>query len=101
MLQCSEFCLKHATETASFDSVIWSNCNIRIDRKPIYYHNYVNTGVTLVSDLMFSRTNIDSFNIVKREGAYAGCLLEQTCFLSRTYSPPSIAFVGMFKSRIK
>ena len=51
----SEFRSKFATETTSFDSIIWNNCNIRIDDKPIYYQNYVNASVILVSDLMFAR----------------------------------------------
>ena len=64
----SEFRSKFATETTSFDSIIWNNCNIRIDDKPIYYQNYVNASVILVSDLMFALNNIDSFNSVKGMG---------------------------------
>ena len=61
----SEFRSKFATETTSFDSIIWNNCNIRIDDKPIYFQNYVNASVILVSDLMFALYNIDSFNSAK------------------------------------
>ena len=64
----SEFRSKFATETTSFDSIIWNNCNIRIDGKPIYYQNYVNASVILVSDLMFALNNIDSFNSAKGKG---------------------------------
>ena len=64
----SEFRLRHATESASFDSIIWNNCNIRIDNKPLYFDNYMDAGVTFVSDLMFSLNNIDSFNMIKDKG---------------------------------
>ena len=64
----SEFRSKFASDTTSFDSIIWNNCNIRIDGKPICYLNYVNAGVILVSDLMFSLNNIDSFNAIKNKG---------------------------------
>ena len=64
----SEFRSKFATETTSFDSIIWNNCKIRIDDKAIYYQNYVNASVILVSDLMFALNNIDSFNSVKGMG---------------------------------
>ena len=64
----SEFRSKFASDTTSFDSIIWNNCNIRIDGKPICYLNYVNSGVILVSDLMFSLNTIDSFNAIKNKG---------------------------------
>ena len=64
----SEFRSKFATETISFDSIIWNNCNIRIDDKPIYYQNYVNACVILASDLMFALNNIHSFNSAKGMG---------------------------------
>ena len=69
----SEFCSKFAAETTSFDSIIWNNCNIRIDGKRIYYQNYVN-----VSDLMFALNNIDSFNSAK------GMRLKDTNYLTWT-----------------
>ena len=69
MLQwLSEFRSKFATETTSFVSIIWNNYNIRIEDKPIYYQNYVNASVILVSDLMFALNNIDSFNSAKGMG---------------------------------
>ncbi len=64
----SEFRSKFATETTSFNSIIWNNRNIRIDGKPIYYQNYVNASVILVSDLMFALNNVDSFNTAKGKG---------------------------------
>ena len=64
----SEFRSKFASDTTSFDSIIWNNCNVRIDGKPICYLNYVNAGVILVSDLMFSLNNIDYFNAIKNKG---------------------------------
>ena len=34
-------------QRASYESIIWNNCNIRI-----YYHSYVKAGVIFVSDLI-------------------------------------------------
>ena len=64
----SEFRSSFATESKAFDSIIWNNCNIKIDGKPICYHNYINTGVIFTSDIMFSRSNVESFNIAKDKG---------------------------------
>ena len=61
----SEFRSEFAMETVPFDSIIWNNCEIRIDGNPIYYHNYVKVGVVFVTDLMFHLSNIESFNIAQ------------------------------------
>ena len=60
-----EFCLTIPTESASYKSIIWNNCNIKINGTPIYYHSYVKAGVIFVSDLIFSLNNIESFNIAE------------------------------------
>ena len=66
----SEFYSTIATESASYKSIIWNNCNIhvRINGTPIYYHSYVKAGVIFVSDVMFSLSNIESFSIAKQNG---------------------------------
>ena len=64
----SEFCSRFATDSKAFDSIIWNNCNIKIDGKPICYHNYINTSVIFTSDVMFSRSNVESFSIAKDKG---------------------------------
>jgi len=64
----SEFCSNFLTNSKAFDSIIWNNCNIKIDGKPMCYHNYINAGIIFISDLMFSRNNIESFNIAKDKG---------------------------------
>jgi len=64
----SEFRSTIATESASYKSIIWNNCNIRINDTPIYYHSYLKAGVIFVSDLMFSLSNIESFSIAKQNG---------------------------------
>ena len=64
----SEFRSNFSTDSKAFDSIIWNNCNIKIDGKPICYHNYMNAGVIFISDLMYSRNNVESFNIAKDKG---------------------------------
>ena len=44
---------------------------IKIDSKPICYHNYMNVGLIFISDLMYSRNNVESFNIAKDKGLMA------------------------------
>ena len=31
-----------STDSKAYDSIIWNNCNTKIDGKPICYHNYMN-----------------------------------------------------------
>ena len=64
----SEFRSNFSTDSKAFHSIIWNNCNIKIDGKPIRCHNYINAGIIFISDLMFSRNNIESFNIAKDKG---------------------------------
>ena len=64
----SEFRSKFSTDSKAYDSIIWNNCNIKIDGKPICYHNYMNAGVIFINDLMYSRNNVESFNIAKDKG---------------------------------
>ena len=64
----SEFRSKFSTDSKAYDSIIWNNCNIKIDGKPICYHNYMNAGVIFINDLMYSWNNIESFNIAKDKG---------------------------------
>jgi len=64
----SEFRLNFSTDSKAFDSLIWNNCNLKIDGKPICYHNYINSGIIFISDLMFSWNSVKSFNIAKDKG---------------------------------
>ena len=61
----SEFCSNFSTDPKAFDSIIWNNCNLQIDCKPTCYHNYMNAGIIFISNLMYSRNNVESFNIGK------------------------------------
>ena len=64
----SEFRSKFSTDSKAFNSIIWNNCNIRIDGELICYHNYMNAGEIFISDLIYSRNNVESFNIAKDKG---------------------------------
>ena len=61
----SEFRSNFSTDSKAYDSMIWNNCNIKIGGKPICYHNYMNAGVIFISDLLYSRNNVESFNIAR------------------------------------
>ena len=61
----SKFRSKFSTDSKAYDCIIWNNCNIKIDGKPICYHNCMNPGVIFISDLMYSQNNIESFSIAK------------------------------------
>jgi len=64
----SEFRSNFSTVSKAFDSIILNNCYIKTAGKLICYHNYINAGIIFISDLMFSRDNIESFNIAKDKG---------------------------------
>ena len=81
MLQwLSEFRSNFSTDSKAFDSIICNNCNIRIDGEPIRYNNYMNAGVIFISDLIYSRNNIESFNIAKDKGLTGSNYLTWSAF---------------------
>ena len=78
----SEFRSNFSTDSKAYDSIIWNNCNIKIDGKPICYHNYMNAGIIFISDLMYSRNNVESFNIAKDKGLMGSNYLTWTAVRS-------------------
>ena len=48
-------------------SIIWNNKDIRINRKPVFYKTYYNSGVCTVYDLLLNLNNIDSFNVITKK----------------------------------
>ena len=42
--------------------VIWNNKEIRIDKKPVYFKNYHESGIVNVNDLLFNLSSNDSFS---------------------------------------
>ena len=45
--------------------IIWNNEEIKIESKSVFYRHYFVKGIKYTEDLLFDRTNIDSFNTVK------------------------------------
>ena len=56
----SEFC-KTFGEEGNWHYIIWNNRDIRINKKPVYYKKYFESGVIRACDLFPDLNNIDSF----------------------------------------
>ena len=46
---------------------IWNNREIKIDGKSVFYKRYLSKGIKYTKDLLYGKTNIDSFNIFEGE----------------------------------
>ena len=47
--------------------IIWNNREIKIDGKSVFYKRYLSKGIKYTKDLLYDKTNIDSFNISEGE----------------------------------
>ena len=43
-------------------NIIWNNCEIRIDNKPVHYKNYYEAGIVFTQDLLFNLNVADAYN---------------------------------------
>ena len=57
----SEFRQTFATEK-NWMNIIWNNCEIRIDNKPVHYKNYYEAGIVYTQDLLFNLNVSDAYN---------------------------------------
>ena len=57
----SEFRRTFATEKNG-TNIIWNNCEIRIDNKPVHYKNYYEAGIVYTQDLLFNLNVSDAYN---------------------------------------
>ena len=57
-----------STTSLTAENIIWNNKLIKIDGKSIYYHNYVQAGITLTSQMQFNKSNVESYNIATSAG---------------------------------
>jgi len=48
--------------------VIWNNKEIKIDGKSVFYKHYFNMNIKYTNDLLFDKSNIESFNVLRSEG---------------------------------
>ena len=69
-------------ESADSDSgykyIIWNKKEILIEGKSVFYRHYYENNITYTKDILFEKTNIESFNTVKGKG------LVKTIFLVLT-----------------
>ena len=63
LLWWSQFRETFATDL-NWTNIIWNNKEIRIDKKPIYYKKYFDSGITHIHDLRFDLNINDSFSYV-------------------------------------
>ena len=48
--------------------IIWNNKEIKIDGKSVFYKQYFNMNIKYANDLLFDKSNIESFNVLRSEG---------------------------------
>ena len=81
-----------------WQSIIWNNKEIRIDKRPVFYKNYLDAGVIYIQDLLFNLDANDSFShwshkIRKTHYLHwAGLRHSIPSLLKNTIHRPSIAF---------
>ena len=81
-------------------SIIWNNCKIRVNGKPIYYHNYKSSNIVLLSDLRFDLNNIQSFDLARLNGLKDSNFLIWTGVRSAVPKQPRIRSREVNRDRI-
>lgn len=61
LLWWSEFRESFASER-DWKIIVWNNKEIRIDNKPVYYKNFLKSGIIYIHDLLFDLNTTDSYN---------------------------------------
>ena len=62
----TEFRLTFATEK-DWTNIIWNNCEIRINNKPVYCKNYYEAGIVCTQDLLFNLNIADTYNHLSKK----------------------------------
>ena len=57
----TEFRQTFATEK-DWTNIIWNNCEVRIDNKPVHYKNYYEAGIVFTQDLLFNLNVADTYS---------------------------------------
>ena len=47
--------------------IVWNNREIKIDGRSVFYKHFFSKGIKYTEDLLYEKTNIDSFNAVRGE----------------------------------
>ena len=58
--------------------IIWNNKEIKVDGKSVFYKYYFNMNIKYTNDLLFDKSNIESFNILRSQGLTKSLFLEWT-----------------------
>ena len=48
--------------------IIWNNKEIKVDGKSVFYKYYFNMNIKYTNDLLFGKSNIESFNVFLKSG---------------------------------
>ena len=62
----SQFRKTFASES-NWQKIIWNNKEIPIDKKPVYFKNYYESGIVYVNDLLFNISTNDSFDYFAKQ----------------------------------
>ena len=65
-----KYCYNPATVVdcdGEYKYIIWNNREIKIDGKTVFYKQYLSKGIKYTKDLLYDKTNIDSFIIFEGE----------------------------------
>ena len=52
---------------SNWRKIIRNNKEIRIDKKPVYFKNYYESGIVYVNDLLFNISTNDSFDYFAKQ----------------------------------
>ena len=58
--------------------IIWNNKEIKVGGKSVFYKYYFNMNIKYTNDLLFDKSNIDSFNVLRSQGLTESNFLEWT-----------------------
>ena len=95
LLWWSQFRETFASES-NWQKIIWNNKEIRIDKKPVYFKNYYESGIVYVNELLFSISTDDSFDYFAKQISkinilqWAGLRHSIPDFLKEDYTSPPL-----------
>ena len=79
-----------------WSSIIWNNKEIRVNKLPVFYKNYIQSGIVSVGNLHFDLSNVESFDIMRAKinrtnfPVWTGLRHSVPHFLKRMKSPPML-----------
>ena len=95
LLWWSQFRETFASES-NWQKTIWNNKEIRIDKKPVYFKNYYESGIVYVNDLLFNISTNYSFDYFAKQISkinilqWAGLRHSIPDFLKGDYTSPPL-----------